>query len=450
MRALVESTAPEIDLSGDVVVGGTLSAGAFIGDGSRITGIPFSAVKIPSGAIPGAAIAAGSITAQQLAPDLVLPTAAPSEDAWLLGGNRFDDDRPRVMGTRGAAPLHIYASGQPVLRLSTRGGTANVLAGYVGNRIVDDAVGSVVAGGGERDGPNVAGHNFATVGGGSRNEAANEFTTVGGGLGNVARGFDATIAGGQDNLATGSGSAISGGFTNLASGSFSAIAGGAANQAMGNVATVGGGFGNAVRGAHAVVPGGSLNEADGDYSFAAGRRAKAAHAGSFVWADGTDADVATTGANQWVVRASGGAYLYSDASLQAGVKLDPGSGSWAMLSDEAAKELDEVVDPAGVLNALRELPIHEWRYRTDASGARHMGPTAQDFRRAFALGTDDAYINYADAHGVALAAIQGLHRLLDEKTEQMASLERNNTELSKQLDDLNAQMQEFRRRLPDL
>jgi hypothetical protein len=42
------------------------------------------------------------------------------------------------------------------------------------------------------------------------------------------------------------------------------------------------------------------------YAFAAGRRAKANHTGAFVWADSTDADFASTGANQFLIRASGG------------------------------------------------------------------------------------------------------------------------------------------------
>ena len=55
----------------------------------------------------------------------------------------------------------------------------------------------------------------------------------------------------------------------------------------------------------ATVPGGSTNQAQGNYSFAAGRRAKANHNGSFVWGDATDANFASTGENQFLIRASG-------------------------------------------------------------------------------------------------------------------------------------------------
>jgi len=54
------------------------------------------------------------------------------------------------------------------------------------------------------------------------------------------------------------------------------------------------------------VGGGFYNTASGSYSFAAGRKAKADHTGAFVWADGADAYFASTGNNQFLIRASGG------------------------------------------------------------------------------------------------------------------------------------------------
>ena len=56
----------------------------------------------------------------------------------------------------------------------------------------------------------------------------------------------------------------------------------------------------------ATVPGGGLNVALGTVSFAAGYRAKANHQGAFVWGDSTPADFASTGNNQFLIRASGG------------------------------------------------------------------------------------------------------------------------------------------------
>jgi len=59
--------------------------------------------------------------------------------------------------------------------------------------------------------------------------------------------------------------------------------------------------------------------------------------------------------------------------------------------------------------------------------ARHMGPTAQDFRATFGLGASAAGIDTVDADGVALAAIQGLREqvleLRDENVALRARLE---------------------------
>ncbi len=57
-----------------------------------------------------------------------------------------------------------------------------------------------------------------------------------------------------------------------------------------------------------------------------------------------------------------------------------------------------------------------------------MGPVAEDFFEAFELGNDERYISGVDGDGVALAAIQGLYKLVQElqaENEQMrAVLER--------------------------
>ena len=62
-----------------------------------------------------------------------------------------------------------------------------------------------------------------------------------------------------------------------------------------------------------------------------------------------------------------------------------------------------------MLAKVAALPIYTWRYKTETSGALHMGPVAQDFSAAFGLGDSDKRITTVDADGVALAAIQGLN-----------------------------------------
>ena len=52
-----------------------------------------------------------------------------------------------------------------------------------------------------------------------------------------------------------------------------------------------------------------------------------------------------------------------------------------------------------------------------------MGPMAQDFRAAFGLGEDDKHIATVDADGVALAGVQALYRMVQERDERIASQE---------------------------
>jgi Chaperone of endosialidase len=139
--------------------------------------------------------------------------------------------------------------------------------------------------------------NYAVVCGGISNRAESAYTIVGGGSGNRAEAAYSTIVGGFLNKATEVGATISGGAFNKARGQYSVIGGGGgsieydSNYAIGNYST---------------VPGGRRNGAVGDHSFAAGYRAKADHEGAFVWADYTSADFASTGVDQFLIRAGGG------------------------------------------------------------------------------------------------------------------------------------------------
>jgi hypothetical protein len=72
------------------------------------------------------------------------------------------------------------------------------------------------------------------------------------------------------------------------------------------------GFKNEVTGNYGTVPGGQGNKA-GAFSLAAGRRAKANHTGSFVWADSTNADFTSTADNQFSIRAANGVVIANDA-----------------------------------------------------------------------------------------------------------------------------------------
>ena len=67
--------------------------------------------------------------------------------------------------------------------------------------------------------------------------------------------------------------------------------------------------------------------------------------------------------------------------------------------------------------------MQRWRYKEERSGSRHIGPMAQDFHVAFGLGDSERHISTVDADGVALAAIQGLHQLVQRQAATIQALE---------------------------
>jgi hypothetical protein len=117
------------------------------------------------------------------------------------------------------------------------------------------------------------------------------------------------------------------------------------------------------------------------------------------------------------------------------------NGAFVSSSDRNAKENLEPVDTLAALEKVVALPLSEWSYKAD-TGARHIGPMAQDFRAAFGLGHDDKGIATVDADGVALAAIQGLHQLLKQKDGEVEALKKSLADLQGQVAKLNQLLNE--------
>jgi hypothetical protein len=320
------------------------------------------------------------------------------------------------------------------------GGYDNAASGYQatvagGTANIANVEGATVGGGYS----NQADDTYTTIGGGWDNWASGTFATVAGGESNLATGNDSTVAGGEGNFSTGYRTFIGGGFDNLASGSYATVAGGRSNSANwdnttvgggynnlagGNSATVSGGSGNSAGGDYATVPGGIDNRASGAGSIAMGSHARAAHPGSFIFADVDSTNViSTTANNQFVVRAAGGYYLYTNSGLSNGCILAAGGGSWSCGSDRYIKSNFSTVDGVAVLNTLMTLPIETWNYNTQDPSIRHMGPMAQDWFAAYGLGEGEKTITGVDADGVALAAIQGLYTVVQEKEARISALE---------------------------
>ncbi len=354
------------------------------------------------------------------------------------------------------------------------------------NRIGNAAQSTVITGGHA----NTNEANRAVIGGGEFNRilfSANG-ALIAGGISNFVdlNGNSAVIGGGSGHSVGSASTVISGGMENTIDGysAKSSIVGGAYNNILGHplfpssASTIGGGASNFVGVAkYATIPGGLRNSAQGDFAFAAGHRARADHAGAFVWADALDEDFRSTAFNQFLVRAAGGVgvgatnltgalYLrhpmgvpaaamnaadnglglgqYSESSYKwiqsygGPLVLNPrgnnvGIGvtnpaaplqvvnatcdgnNWVNSSDRNVKENFKPIDPQAVLAKVANLPIQEWNY-ISTPGQMHVGPVAQDFKAAFNLGADDKHIATVDADGVAFAAIQGLNEKVEGET----------------------------------
>jgi hypothetical protein len=292
---------------------------------------------------------------------------------WQLGGNNVGPGQS--LGTTNNQALEFVVNGLRALRLEPTtnnfnfSNAVNVINGSVVNFATPGIYGATIAGGGAASYlgfpyPNNVTANFGTVGGGLGNTSSGPFATVGGGFDNLATVYLATVSGGSANIASGADATVGGGFRNVAtaanatagggngniangneatvgggfyntasgggavvagggsatfsllqntaSGNLSVISGGLGNNATNWYSTIGGGYNNFVGGPGATIPGGSNNVAQGATSFAGGSRAQALQDGTFVWADAQSSPFASTGTNQFLIRAGGGVGIDTD------------------------------------------------------------------------------------------------------------------------------------------
>ncbi|HMF42294.1 MAG TPA: tail fiber domain-containing protein [Polyangia bacterium] len=100
-------------------------------------------------------------------------------------------------------------------------------------------------------------------------------------------------------------------------------------------------------------------------------------------------------------------------------------------SDRNQKKNIAPADTQAILDKVAHLPISTWTYLEEPSSVHHLGPMAQDFHASFGLGNDDRTYNSVDAHGVALAAIQALERVVAGQEKRIQALERENRRLER-------------------
>ncbi len=337
---------PATQLSGTVasgnlpaspIVSGTVTAGAFAGNGAAVT-----------------AVNAASLNGLN------------ATNFWQLGGNNTLPGQ--FLGTTNSQAVELRVNGYRALRLEpTTNNSPNFIAGWSNNVVAAGAYGDVILGGGSSIAfpgqtnavaanystiaggggntlnPTTSGFGFSAIGGGLQNALLADFAVIGGGQFNaiwqssgsvIGGGSDNiigenysynTIAGGTGNVITNAvygGAMIGGGVGNTNSATYGTIGGGVNNLAGLYGSVVGGGGNNTATNTYATVPGGNNNVAGGRYSLAAGQQAQALHNGSFVWADAETAPFASTKTNQFDVRANGGVQFVTGG---AGMTLDGNS-----------------------------------------------------------------------------------------------------------------------------
>ena len=219
---------------------------------------------------------------------------------------------------------------------------------------------------------------------------------------------------------------------------------------------------------------GEDNTASGAASVALGYHAHTnARQGSFVFSDRSSVDTLRAGVNHsanW--RVSGGFRIFTSSNLSTGVTIQSGtsvsnwgqssaviststgaylstSGAWTNASDVNRKHDFRDVSGEEVLDKLRNLPITTWSYRVDDSAIRHIGPTAQDFRRAFGLGNDSVTIATIDPDGVSLAAIKALDERSRTQQTTLRDLRTENETLRAQVTSLTARLARLEAALAD-
>ncbi len=281
-------------------------AGTHHGNGAGLTAL--NASQLTNGLVPDSRLA-GNV--------------ARTNQVWLLGGNAGTTSGINFLGTGDDQPLELRVNGQRALRLEPNtNGAPNVIGGALINYVPPGVIGATIGGGGATNYfggryTNSIRGDFGVVGGGILNNIAENasFSAIAGGYGNdvgVNSSF-AIINGGLGNkIADNSFTSVIGGGNNqfiAANSSFATIAGGSTNYIGTNsyFSAIGGGSNNIItaNATYATIPGGRANSAT-NFAFAAGNRAKANHTGAFVWADSQAAEFASSGANQFLIRASGG------------------------------------------------------------------------------------------------------------------------------------------------
>jgi hypothetical protein len=141
----------------------------------------------------------------------------------------------------------------------------------------------------------------------------------------------------------------------------------------------------------------------------------------------TEIRLTATGADTWRIINDATGFGIELSGFPRFVNVDDAGNMqlFGMLMQGSSRDLKtafDTLDPREALDRVTALPVSLWSYKSDGTAVRHLGPMAEDFHRAFGLGTDDKHIAPSDQSGVALLALQGLNQVVQEKDRTIAEL----------------------------
>jgi trimeric autotransporter adhesin len=190
----------------------------------------------------------------------------------------------------------------------------------------------------------------------------------------------------------------------------------------------------------AAVALGYRTTADADYSMAFGYRASTnGHTGAKVFGDASTTDsIEAVANNEFAVRAAGGFRFRSNATLTNGCNIAAGGASITCASSRTLKSFFTPVDGEDVLQRIRGLRIERWVYDDETGQPWHLGPTSEEFMKAFGLGNDTLAIGHLDQMGVTLKGVQALDKRTLDLQQQLRARDKRIEELEARLSRLEA------------
>lgn len=231
---------------------------------------------------------------------------------------------------------------------------------------------------------------------------------------------------------------------------FFTTASGKASTSMGTFTDASGDYATSI-GSYTIASGrssyahGSRVTASGDYSTAIGTKVSTNNKqGSLIIGDSDPSDLGYSYidlADKMMARfANGYEFRTSTGNVTwMGVRIQPGGNAWESISDVNRKENFAIMDDIATLEKLSSIDYSSWNYKNqDPSYQRHYGIMAQEFYELFGvdtygtIGTDET-VNPIDMMGVAMSAIKGASKKIDQATKTIEQLEQENADLKSRI-----------------